>query len=109
MHRIARRTALPLGAVAIIAAAACTGAPTSPEPAAAVAPSHYYATPPTPPPPPPPPPPVPEDSVVGGYGSGSTGGLEYETFEYEPETQTEYVVTPDTSATERGLTPTAPK
>jgi hypothetical protein len=37
--------------------------------------------------------------VQSGYGSGSTGGLEYETFEYEPETGTEYVATPDTQST----------
>jgi hypothetical protein len=35
------------------------------------------------------------DSVQSGYGSGSTGGLEYDRFEYEPETGTEYVATPD--------------
>jgi hypothetical protein len=39
------------------------------------------------------------DSVCAGYGSGSTGGIEYECFEYEPETGTEYVVTPDTNET----------
>lgn len=38
---------------------------------------------------------VPQDSVIGGYGSGSTGGLEYDDFEYDPETGTEYVTTPD--------------
>ena len=37
------------------------------------------------------------DSVSAGYGSGSTGGLEYETFEYEPETGTEYAATCDTT------------
>ena len=60
-----------------------------------------------------PPPPAPEDSVQSGYGSGSTGGIEYEGFEYEPETGTEYVATPDTTGRSTGLTstgagPTAP-
>lgn len=49
----------------------------------------------TPPPAPKPSPTVPQDSVIGGYGSGSTGGLEYDDFEYDPETGTEYVATPD--------------
>jgi hypothetical protein len=115
MHPIARRAALPLGALAAIAAAACSGAPTTPESSSALlapaGPSYLGSpTPPPPTPPPPPPPPiVPEDSVVGGYGTESTGGTEHLPFEYEPETGTEYVVTPDTSAAERGLTPTAPK
>lgn len=70
---------------------------------------------PTPPPPPPPspsryvsttPPPAPQDSVQSGYGSGSTGGLEYENFEYEPETGTEYEATPDTTGAGSGMTPT---
>lgn len=54
---------------------------------------------PTPPPAPAPKPSpiVPQDSVIGGYGSGSTGGLEYQDFEYDPETGTETVVTPDTT------------
>jgi hypothetical protein len=47
--------------------------------------------------PPPPPSPTCYDSVYTGYGSGSTGGLEYESFEYEPETGTEYVATCDTT------------
>jgi len=115
MHPIARRAALPLGTLAAMVAAACSGAPTASESAASalLAPagaSHLGS--PTPPPPPPPPPPtpiVPEDSVVGGYGSESTGGAEHLPFEYEPEAGTEYVVTPDTTAAERGLTPSTPK
>jgi len=37
------------------------------------------------------------DSVAAGYGSCCTGGLEYEEFEYESETGTEYVATCDTT------------
>ncbi len=49
------------------------------------------------------------DSVCAGYGSGSTGGIEYECFEYEPETGTEYVVTPDTNVTNPPPPPPAPR
>jgi hypothetical protein len=52
---------------------------------------------------------APEDSVCSGYGSGSTGGIEYECFEYEPETGTEYVVTPDTNVTTPPPPPPAPR
>lgn len=51
--------------------------------------------------------PVSSDSVVAGYGSCSTGGIEYQNFEYEPETGTEYVVTPDTACAEKGMTSTS--
>ncbi|HEX6040600.1 hypothetical protein [Longimicrobium sp.] len=37
------------------------------------------------------------DSVQAGYGNGSTGGIEYDRFEYDPETGTETVATPDTT------------
>lgn len=37
-----------------------------------------------------------QDSVQSGYGSGSTGGIDYDRFEYDPETGTEPVV-PDTT------------
>lgn len=37
------------------------------------------------------------DSVIAGYGCESTGGLDYECFEYDPCTGTEYVVCPDTT------------
>ena len=37
------------------------------------------------------------DSVISGYGCEATGGLEYECFEYDPCTGTEYVVCPDTT------------
>lgn len=46
------------------------------------------------------------DSVIGGYGCNPTGGLDYQCFEYEPCTGTEYVVCPDTTGTSRGLEPT---
>jgi hypothetical protein len=35
--------------------------------------------------------------VQAGYGNGSTGGIEYDRFEYDPETGTETVVTADTT------------
>lgn len=38
---------------------------------------------------------APQDSVVSGYGSESTGGIDYDRFEYDPETGTEPVVTSD--------------
>ncbi|HEX6747038.1 MAG TPA: hypothetical protein VF092_07040 [Longimicrobium sp.] len=47
-----------------------------------------------------------EDSVISGYGSPATGGIEYETFEYDPATGTEYVATPDTPASSKSLTST---
>jgi hypothetical protein len=37
------------------------------------------------------------DSVQAGYGCEATGGIEYECFEYDPCTGTEYVVCPDTT------------
>lgn len=46
------------------------------------------------------------DSVQSGYGTESTGGLEYESFEYDPETGTETVVTDDPDATPAGTTTT---
>lgn len=45
--------------------------------------------------PPPPPPPTTQDSVVSGYGSDATGGIDYKVFEYDPDTRTEYVPTVD--------------
>lgn len=38
---------------------------------------------------------APQDSVTSGYGNESTGGIDYDRFEYDPETGTEPVVTPD--------------
>jgi hypothetical protein len=46
------------------------------------------------------------DSVIGGYGTNPCGGLDYQDFEYDPETGTEYVVCPDTTGTSGGLEPT---
>ena len=46
------------------------------------------------------------DSVAAGYGTESTGGIEYETFEYDPETGTETVVTSDPEAEQKGMTTT---
>lgn len=49
------------------------------------------------------------DSVIAGYGCHATGGLEYECFEYEPCTGTEYVVCPDTTgSSDPEPTPTGP-
>ena len=47
------------------------------------------------------------DSVAAGYGNESTGGLEYESFEYDPETGTETVVTDDPEAGSSGTTTTS--
>ncbi|HEU0014630.1 MAG TPA: hypothetical protein VFQ45_13155 [Longimicrobium sp.] len=89
-----------------LAATACSSESTGVEPAGAA----FLSAPtsPTPPPPPPPGPTTPEDSVQSGYGSGSTGGIEYQNFEYEPETGTEYVATPDTTPSKQELEPTGP-
>lgn len=65
------------------------------EPRSLLSPTVTADTTPAPPPAPTPSPIVPQDSVIGGYGSGSTGGLEYDDFEYDPRTGTEYVATPD--------------
>jgi hypothetical protein len=46
------------------------------------------------------------DSVIGGYGCNPTGGLEYQCFEYEPCTGTEYVVCPDTTVDDPDPSPT---
>ncbi|HEU0054607.1 MAG TPA: hypothetical protein VFQ39_15575, partial [Longimicrobium sp.] len=43
------------------------------------------------------------DSVSSGYGSESTGGIEYQQFEYDPETGTEYVATADPAVAQKGL------
>ena len=72
---------------AFLAAAACSGDALAPDPAALRTTSPI----------------TPEDSVYSGYGSGSTGGLEYQCFEYEPETGTEYVATPDSTCSTGGL------
>lgn len=47
------------------------------------------------------------DSVVAGYGCSPTGGLDYQCFEYEPCTGTEYVVCPDTTTDDPSPAPTA--
>src|SRR5687767_13224984 len=96
------RTPRPiLFASALLIAAACTdgaeGGPTiagAPQPLVAPAPT---------PPPPPPPTPTETDSVQGGYGNESTGGIDYQEFEYDPETGTETVVTEDPDAPSKGL------
>ncbi|HEX6370697.1 MAG TPA: hypothetical protein VF006_17375 [Longimicrobium sp.] len=49
------------------------------------------------------------DSVVAGYGCESTGGIEYECFEYDPCTGTEYVACPDTTTPPPPPPPPAPK
>ena len=52
-----------------------------------------------------------EDSVIGGYGNPACGGLEYQTFEYDPATGTEYIVCKDTTVkrdTTLQPTPTSP-
>lgn len=46
------------------------------------------------------------DSVVAGYGTCCTGGLEYTEFEYDPATGTEYVCSDDPDAACKGLTAT---
>ena len=43
------------------------------------------------------------DSVAAGYGTETTGGIDYEVFEYDPDTQTETVVSDDPKAAEKGL------
>ncbi len=99
-----RVAALAVPAVLALAAA-CAGDPTSAAPGGG---ARLFAAPTSPTPPPPPPPVVPEDSVMAGYGSESTGGIEHLCFEYSPETGTEYVASSDSSALEKGLTETCP-
>jgi hypothetical protein len=43
------------------------------------------------------------DSADAGYGTEARGGIDYEQYEYEPDSQTEYVVTNDASATTKGF------
>jgi hypothetical protein len=94
------RTPRPiLFASALLIAAACSdgaaAGPTLPgAPAMLAAPT---------PPPPPPPTTTESDSVQSGYGSESTGGIEYQEFEYDPETGTETVVTSDPEAPSKEL------
>lgn len=33
--------------------------------------------------------------MISGYGGGSTGGIEYDRFEYDPQAGTEHVATAD--------------
>ena len=52
-----------------------------------------------------------EDSVIAGYGNEACGGLEYQSFEYDPATGTEYIVCKDTTIkrdTTLKPTPTSP-
>jgi hypothetical protein len=56
---------------------------------------------------------TPADSVQSGYGCCSTGGIEYQSFEYDPATGTETVVTcdppdPDTTFTSTTTSPPPP-
>ena len=44
-----------------------------------------------------------QDSVVSGYGNENTGGAEHLAFEYDPGTGTEYVVSSDSAAAQKGL------
>lgn len=44
------------------------------------------------------------DSVVAGYGTCCTGGIEYTEFEYDPDTGTETVCREDPEAACKGLT-----
>ena len=86
------RTPRPtLFATALLLAAACTdAAPDGPTIVGAPSPSiaPFFSTAPLP---------AEEDSVHAGYGGPCTGGLEYEVFEYDPETGTEYIVCSDTA------------
>ena len=74
----------------------CPTPPPPPPPTTQPAPTTTTPSQPAPTPPPPSPI-VPQDSVESGYGSDPTGGIEYRDFEYEPDTGTEYVATPDTT------------
>ncbi|HEU4453961.1 MAG TPA: multicopper oxidase domain-containing protein [Longimicrobium sp.] len=47
-----------------------------------------------------------QDSVVSGFGNESTGGAEHLAFEYDPATGTEYVISSDSVAAEKGLVAT---
>ena len=51
---------------------------------------------------------VASDSVIAGYGNQCTGGIDYQNFEYDPETGTEPVVCPDTTGQTKGLMPSLP-
>lgn len=86
------RTSRPilLASAALVLAAACNGdvtAPGGPTIAGSPSLSPFFTT----------SPPAESDSVVAGYGCPATGGLEYENFEYDPETGTEYCATNDTT------------
>lgn len=90
MNAPLRRAGLVLGTLAAAwLAAACADSATAP--AAPSAPSLTAA------------PVAPEDSVCSGYGCPPTGGIEYECFEYDPATQTEYVCTEDPYPGGKGL------
>jgi len=47
------------------------------------------------------------DSVQAGYGDEARGGIDYDVFEYDPETGTEYVATSDPAATSKSLQPSS--
>ena len=87
------RTLLGLVAAAAVAAA-CAESATAPKAAPAGGPSRYYRVDTIPC----------TDSVMAGYGNCSTGGFDYQCFEYDPATQTEYVVTCDPDAGSKDLT-----
>ncbi|HEU0014629.1 MAG TPA: hypothetical protein VFQ45_13150, partial [Longimicrobium sp.] len=90
---------------AVLAATACSNETTAPDGGPGLL---IGVTSPTSPTPPPPPPsgdePVESDSVYTGYGNCATGGIDYEVFEYDPDTCTETVVTTDPEACCKGMT-----
>jgi hypothetical protein len=51
--------------------------------------------------------PAESDSVQAGFGNDSQGGIDYDAFEYDPDTGTDYVVTADPkAASQEGMTAT---
>ncbi|WP_325310628.1 multicopper oxidase domain-containing protein [Longimicrobium sp.] len=47
------------------------------------------------------------DSVQAGYGNDAQGGIQYDIFEYDPDTGTEYVATSDPNAPSKALQPSS--
>ncbi|HEX8245068.1 MAG TPA: hypothetical protein VF541_16275, partial [Longimicrobium sp.] len=47
------------------------------------------------------------DSIQSGYGNDAQGGIQYDIFEYDPATGTEYVATSDPEATNKQLQPSS--
>jgi hypothetical protein len=105
--RTPRPILLASAAAAMLIAAACNGDVTAPSSPTPVRPFFTAAD-----------TGVSSDSIIAGYGCETTGGLDYECFEYDPCTGTEYVVCPDTTtppppppppSSPTPTSPTAPK